>query len=360
MTGIRRHLFRLCVIALVLLALSYLFSVAVLIGPAGSGRPKDPQLNAGIHIFSVSPAPLGVWKRGFSLELDDPKIGDHLEDRDLLGFNVRTYWGAPKPGSTPPTPSAPPKANTQLLIAVPFGRLLLAFGILPVFVLVKSLRIRGYLFLMGAYHRERRSAGMDVNLGSPPACLIFGSVAQFFRIPALLAMMLVFVLSLFVCTVVVISILTPLKPWQYNSPAVEYSIETGRPGEWIGMKLHKPLLKEPHLKLRIYSFSKVPGAWRWFYSPIPDSYFECLQADELRSYTDGTSEYHTSFTVDLPVMGPFIAAALYIAAFAGWFWAGRRLRRTDACLRCNYNLTGNESGVCSECGLFCVPKPIVK
>ncbi len=31
-------------------------------------------------------------------------------------------------------------------------------------------------------------------------------------------------------------------------------------------------------------------------------------------------------------------------------WASRRRERTDRCSNCSYNLTGNASGVCPECG----------
>jgi hypothetical protein len=32
------------------------------------------------------------------------------------------------------------------------------------------------------------------------------------------------------------------------------------------------------------------------------------------------------------------------------FWRGKARRRKGACLRCGYDLTGNVSGVCPECG----------
>ena len=36
-------------------------------------------------------------------------------------------------------------------------------------------------------------------------------------------------------------------------------------------------------------------------------------------------------------------------AFIGWRFAGRK-RPVGLCLRCGYNLTGNLTGVCPECG----------
>lgn len=44
-----------------------------------------------------------------------------------------------------------------------------------------------------------------------------------------------------------------------------------------------------------------------------------------------------------------ILAALLLPAFY-LFYRDRRRIRPGFCLRCGYNLTGNTSGVCSECG----------
>lgn len=44
------------------------------------------------------------------------------------------------------------------------------------------------------------------------------------------------------------------------------------------------------------------------------------------------------------------AAALAIAIFLSDRLRRRRRRRQGCCLNCGYNLTGNVSGVCPECG----------
>ena len=49
----------------------------------------------------------------------------------------------------------------------------------------------------------------------------------------------------------------------------------------------------------------------------------------------------------LPLWIPFLILALPTA----WLWhRDRRRIRPGCCLRCGYDLTGNRSGVCSECG----------
>ena len=68
-------------------------------------------------------------------------------------------------------------------------------------------------------------------------------------------------------------------------------------------------------------------------------------------------------TQTLP-FGPFLAACLAVAAAqsaADWFGpdgphaSRRRRRRTGSCARCGYNLTGNVSGTCPECGAATTP-----
>ena len=52
---------------------------------------------------------------------------------------------------------------------------------------------------------------------------------------------------------------------------------------------------------------------------------------------------------------PFWLLLLLTAIPTAWLWhRDRRKIRPGCCLRCGYDLTGNTSGVCSECGL---PKP---
>ena len=67
--------------------------------------------------------------------------------------------------------------------------------------------------------------------------------------------------------------------------------------------------------------------------------------------------FATVATPTLP-FGPFLAACLMVSAgiaAADWFavegsGAAQRRRRLRLCAHCGYNLHGNASGVCPECG----------
>ncbi len=52
---------------------------------------------------------------------------------------------------------------------------------------------------------------------------------------------------------------------------------------------------------------------------------------------------------------PLPLASIFIAFGAGWWWAVRDLPpwrlKHGLCIQCAYNLKGNVSGVCPECGL---------
>jgi len=47
---------------------------------------------------------------------------------------------------------------------------------------------------------------------------------------------------------------------------------------------------------------------------------------------------------------PIWPAALLAGAFAAWLWSSNRRDRPGACAGCGYDLTGNVSGRCPECG----------
>lgn len=48
---------------------------------------------------------------------------------------------------------------------------------------------------------------------------------------------------------------------------------------------------------------------------------------------------------------PFWILLLFTAILTAWLWhRDRRRTQPGCCLRCGYNLAGNTSGVCSECG----------
>ncbi len=66
----------------------------------------------------------------------------------------------------------------------------------------------------------------------------------------------------------------------------------------------------------------------------------------IRQRTLGISKnYYVPFGL------PLAAASLVIA----FFWYRDRRPREGHCLHCGHNLTGNESGICPECGEPCKP-----
>lgn len=67
----------------------------------------------------------------------------------------------------------------------------------------------------------------------------------------------------------------------------------------------------------------------------------------------------TRWSVAVPFLGLFLLFALpWVVKVSAW--AGRRLRRSPragCCINCKYNLTGNTSGMCPECGTP-IPSPV--
>ncbi len=80
----------------------------------------------------------------------------------------------------------------------------------------------------------------------------------------------------------------------------------------------------------------------WMY---PDDY-------DTNPSAEATHVYETySISILSPLWGTFVLFAFYptIAFIRGPVRRWRR-RKRGLCVRCGYNLTGNESGVCPECG----------
>lgn len=50
--------------------------------------------------------------------------------------------------------------------------------------------------------------------------------------------------------------------------------------------------------------------------------------------------------LEIPLWLPFVIAA----APAAWLWSHTRQRPAGRCEHCDYDLTGNISGICPECG----------
>ena len=69
-----------------------------------------------------------------------------------------------------------------------------------------------------------------------------------------------------------------------------------------------------------------------------------------RATTKSPPVTQTTYVVALPYW--FLAAAA--GAFPAWYWVRfrqlRRRKKRGLCPQCGYDLTGNVSGVCSECG----------
>lgn len=60
--------------------------------------------------------------------------------------------------------------------------------------------------------------------------------------------------------------------------------------------------------------------------------------------------YHYSFSFRVPLWFPVLLGAISTAAFLRGPVRRWRRRRRNLCIHCGYNLTGNTTGRCSECG----------
>ena len=73
------------------------------------------------------------------------------------------------------------------------------------------------------------------------------------------------------------------------------------------------------------------------------------QASTLEDFEFGTMTI-SDWSVVLPLWLPSAILFLPVAFF---WWRDRRRRSPTACRSCGYDLTGNVSGVCPECGVAC-------
>ncbi len=65
-------------------------------------------------------------------------------------------------------------------------------------------------------------------------------------------------------------------------------------------------------------------------------------------FYDNTSQ--REIVARFPCWGPTVLLAPVFFVLVRAEWIARRRRRTGCCLTCGYNLTGNVSGICPECG----------
>lgn len=93
----------------------------------------------------------------------------------------------------------------------------------------------------------------------------------------------------------------------------------------------------PHHDLEVYDAPYYPGRKM----PLAPFYREVHAGLGARIYEYGLS---------IPLLGILLAAYPTIAFARGPFRRWCR-RRRNACLGCEYDLTGNESGICPECGI---------
>ncbi len=96
-----------------------------------------------------------------------------------------------------------------------------------------------------------------------------------------------------------------------------------------------------------------PNYWFWAANVLPPEVVESLGPYGGRLFTVLPRYFHSGslWVLNLPLWTVFVGSTAYptIALIRGPLRRWRR-RRKGLCLKCSYNLTGNESGVCPECG----------
>jgi hypothetical protein len=80
----------------------------------------------------------------------------------------------------------------------------------------------------------------------------------------------------------------------------------------------------------------------------PDNFYpEFLSIPRILLKPDFWFVAYPNWSLVLPLWIPFVLIAIPTAAL---WWRDRRRIRPGCCRKCGYNLTGNVSGVCPECG----------
>ncbi len=107
--------------------------------------------------------------------------------------------------------------------------------------------------------------------------------------------------------------------------------------------------REPDAKRVLIEKTKFIIAGREVDSAPLSSYFFCLGLRWPR-FTRPVGPYprNPAWSLVLPYWSLF--APVFVLATIGWLTTPRRRFRTGTCASCGYNLTGNVSGTCPECG----------
>ena len=95
-----------------------------------------------------------------------------------------------------------------------------------------------------------------------------------------------------------------------------------------------------------------PG-WRLERNPLGESSLTYSEDDSVLGfkYSGTTTVLYNGKTTSMAICNWFIALIFAILPTI-WLikWRKRRAPGDNACAKCGYDLTGNESGKCSECG----------
>ena len=114
------------------------------------------------------------------------------------------------------------------------------------------------------------------------------------------------------------------------------------------------VLERSDLDMRdLYSLAHLQTTFYWLNVGLEALRFQPPIRFDQRPINSPSNPHATdrNTTIFVALWVPLLAAAIPTA----WLWHRDRHRvRPGCCLRCGYDLTGNTSGVCSECGL---PKP---
>jgi hypothetical protein len=111
----------------------------------------------------------------------------------------------------------------------------------------------------------------------------------------------------------------------------------GNANAFIGWRAQAPLLSEHPIHYRSMFFSTSTDRPLLHYLWPPRALLQ------RPFYVRGSTMCHVSV--------PFWVAALPLSVLTVWLWRRDRRPKPGHCQRCGYDLTGNTSGTCPECGL---------